>query len=72
MMTLSKAKIGQTEEIKAISGTDKIKTFLLSLGCSEGEEITLISNLGGNFIISVKNNRYAIDKRMAKAIELVV
>jgi ferrous iron transport protein A len=71
-MTLSKAKIGQTEEIKTISGNDKIKTFLFSLGCSEGEEITLISNLGGNYIISVKDNRYAIDKKMAKSIELVV
>lgn len=70
-MPLSKAKVGQTAVIKNISGTDKICKFLFTLGCSEGEEITLISILAGNYIISVKDSRYAIDKNMAKAIELI-
>ncbi|WHH61782.1 FeoA family protein [Petroclostridium sp. X23] len=68
---LSKAKVGHTGRIKAVSGSDKICKFLFSLGCSEGEEITLISILAGNYIISVKDSRYAIDKKMANSIELV-
>lgn len=70
-MTLSKAKAGYTAQIKKVSGSDKICKFLFSLGCSEGEEITLISVLAGNYVISVKDSRYAIDKKMATAIELI-
>lgn len=69
-MLLSKAKAGQSSKIKAVTGNDKICNFLFTLGCSEGEEITLISILAGNYIINIKDNRYAIDKGMAKAIEL--
>lgn len=70
-MPLSKAKAGKKALIKAVSGSEKIRKFLFSLGCSEGEEVTLISILAGNYIISVKDSRYAIDKAMASAIELV-
>lgn len=70
-MPLTKAKAGQKNKIMSIDGTEKMKKFLFSLGCSEGEEITLISVLGGNYIINIKDSRYAIDKKMAKAIHLV-
>lgn len=69
-MPLNKAKPGDIRRIKNISGNEKLKKFLFTLGCSEGEEIALISILGGNFIISVKDSRYAIDLNMAKSIEL--
>lgn len=70
-MSLFEAKAGNTHNIKAISGNEKTKKFLMTLGCSEGEDITLISILAGNYIINVKDSRYAIDKNMAKAIELI-
>ncbi len=70
-MPLFKAKPGQVGLIKNVTGNEKIKKFLFTLGCSEGEEITLISVLAGNYIINVKDSRYAIDRNMAKAIELI-
>ena len=70
-MALSEAKVGRQMEIKDVSGPEKIKKFLFSLGCHEGETITLISILAGNYIISVKDSRYAIDSNMAKAIQLI-
>ena len=70
-MSLFEAKAGNTHNIKGISGNEKTKKFLMTLGCSEGEDITLISILAGNYIINVKDSRYAIDKNMAKAIELI-
>lgn len=70
-MTLSKAKSGYKAEIKKVSGNEKIRNFLFTLGCSEGEEITLISVLADNYIINVKDSRYAIDKKLATAIELI-
>ena len=69
-MPLSKAKPGQKVIIKNVMGNDKVNKFLFSLGCSEGEEITLISILAGNYIVNIKDSRYAIDKRMAKVIEV--
>lgn len=69
-MPLHKAKPGDIKKIKTISGNEKIRKFLFTLGCSEGEEITLISILGGNYIIGLKDSRYAIDLNMAKSIEL--
>jgi len=69
-MPLFKAKPGYIGRIKAVSGNEKIRKFLFTLGCSEGEEITLISILANNYIISVKESRYAIDGKMAKAIEI--
>lgn len=69
-MPLFKVKPGYVGLIKSVAGNDKIRKFLFSLGCSEGEEIALISILAGNYIINIKDSRYAIDKKMAQAIEL--
>jgi ferrous iron transport protein A len=69
-MLLSKAKIGNTFKVKQVEGKEKVKKFLFTLGCFEGEEITLISKLAGNYIVIIKDSRYAIDESMAKIIEL--
>ncbi len=70
-MPLHKAKPGHIGQIKVVNGSEKMRKFLFTLGCSEGEELALISVLAGNYIISVKDSRYAIDRNMAKSIELV-
>ena len=70
-MPLSKARAGQKRRITKIEGDTKVKKFLFSLGCFEGEEITVISILAGNYIVNIKDARYAMDKKMAKAIQLV-
>lgn len=69
-MPLSKAVLGRTVKVKSVAGSDKVCRFLFTLGCHEGEEITLVSVLAGNYIIRVKDSRYAIDKRMAQLIEV--
>ncbi len=69
-MLLSKAKIGQTFNVKSVEGSEKVKKFLFTLGCFAGEEITLISKLAGNYIVNIKDSRYALDESMAKAIVL--
>ncbi|MCT4594275.1 MAG: ferrous iron transport protein A [Anaeromicrobium sp.] len=69
-MLLSKAKVGETFTIEKVEGKEKIKKFLFSLGCFEGQEVTLISKLAGNYVINIKDSRYAIDEGMAKSIIL--
>ena len=55
--------------IKAIkTDDDELKAFLFSLGCYEGEKITVISNLKGSVIVSIKDGRYNLDNELAEAI----
>lgn len=70
-MYLSACRCGDIRTIKKIHGNAKEKHFLFSLGCGEGDEVALINILGGNYIVGIKDARYALDKKMAAKIELV-
>ena len=65
MMTLAMAEVGETNTIKKISGRDEVRRHLAELGFVVGEEVHLVSRLGGNLILSVKDSRVALDKSMA-------
>lgn len=66
---LSEAKVDLEYSIKGIEADDEdLKNFLFTLGCYEGEKVTVISVLAENFVISVKDARYSIDSELAKAI----
>ncbi|WP_315068308.1 FeoA family protein [uncultured Clostridium sp.] len=67
-MPLILATKGDEMNIKRITGNDETKRFLNSLGFVVGETIKIISELGGNFIINVKESRVALDKGMASRI----
>ncbi len=69
-MTLAKASQGSKLTVRALSGNEKVNRFLFSLGCGEGEEITLVSILAGNYVVNIKDSRYAIDRKMAQYIEV--
>ncbi|MBN1647845.1 MAG: ferrous iron transport protein A [Spirochaetales bacterium] len=47
-----------------------IREFLFTLGCYPGENITIISRLASNLIISIRNARYSIDKELASVIKI--
>ncbi len=52
-----------------ITGEDEeMKNFLFSLGCYEGQPITIISRLNNNFVVVIKDARYSIDMDLAQAI----
>lgn len=66
---LAKAKVNREYAIKQVKTDDEeLKNFLFTLGCYEGEKVTVISILGENYVISVKDARYSIDKDLAEAI----
>ncbi|WP_346888398.1 FeoA family protein [Clostridium sp. UBA1056] len=67
-MPLTMAKAGEKVLIKKINGKEETVRFLKSLGFIVGESVTLISKLGENLIINVKDSRIAIDKSMANRI----
>ena len=64
-------KSGEDYIIKKIENNNKeFKKFLFTLGCYEGEKITLISILGNSYIIKIKNSRYSINKKLASCIKV--
>ena len=68
MMPLSMAHVGDANIIKRITGRDEVRQHLSEMGFVEGAEVTVISELGGNLILSVKESRVALDKTMASRI----
>ena len=61
---LTEAEVNVEYIIREIRSVDaELKKFLFSLGCYEGETVTLISVLSENFVISVKDARYSIDSK---------
>lgn len=55
--------------VKAIDTDDEeLNSFLFSLGCYEGEKITVISHIKGGCIVVIKDSRYNIDSQLAEAI----
>ena len=68
-MTLKDALEGKEYVARRIDTDDEeLNAFLFSLGCYEGEPITVVSHLKGGCVVSIKDGRYNIDDQLAKAI----
>lgn len=65
MMPLTFAKSGETNVIKKVGGKEETKKFLESLGFVSGGLVTVVSEVGGNLIVNIKDSRIAIGKDMA-------
>lgn len=68
MLPLTLAQLGESKIIKKIGGNSEVKTHLESLGFVVGGEIKIVSAIGGNVIVNVKDSRIAINKEMAQKI----
>lgn len=68
MMPLSMAKTGEIVVIKKITGKDEIRQHLAELGLVVEETVKVVSEVGGNLIVQVKDSRIALDKTMANRI----
>ncbi len=68
MMPLSLAKDGEKSMIRRIGGSPEVKKHLENLGFVAGGNVTVISTIGGNLIVNVKESRVAISREMANKI----
>ena len=68
MMPLSLANANTPLTIRKVGGNPALKQHLENLGFTVGETVTLISNLGENVIVKVKESRVAIGADMARKI----
>ena len=68
MMPLTMLRIGESETIKKIGGREDTRRFLENLGFVVGGTVTVVSELGGNVIVNVKDSRVAVSREMASKI----
>ena len=68
MMPLNLADPGKETVIKRIGGSQEVKQHLENLGFVVGGNATVVSSIGGNIIVNVKESRIAISKEMAAKI----
>lgn len=68
MMPLSLANVGEENLILKVGGSPEVRKHLEDLGFVAGGTATLISSLGGNVIVKVKESRVAISEEMARKI----
>lgn len=68
MMPLIYAEKEQPQIIKKIGGNPEVKKHLNDLGFNVGGEVSVVSSLGGNLIVKVKESRVAVSDELARRI----
>ena len=68
MMPLILANPGEENVIRKVGGSPDVKKHLEDLGFVVGGTVTVVSTIGGNVIVAVKESRLAISKEMAQKI----
>ena len=68
MMPLTMARTGEPGVICRVGGKEETRRFLENLGFVTGAAVTVVSEIGGNMIVNVKESRVAIGKDMANKI----
>ncbi len=68
MMPLTLAETGEEQIIRKVGGSQELKQHLGDMGVVPGGSITVVSTIGGNVIVRIKESRIAISKEMAQKI----
>lgn len=71
MMPLTLVNPGESNMIRKIGGNPEVKKHLENLGFVAGSDVTVVSALGGNLIVNIKDSRVAISKEMAQKIMVI-
>ena len=65
MMPLTLANVGEETVIRKVDGKPEVRAHLENLGFVVGGNVTVISAIGGNLIVNVKESRVAVSREMA-------
>ena len=68
MMPLALADAGEENIVKKVGGNPELKQHLKNLGFVVGAAVTVITSMGGNVIVNIKESRVAISSEMAMKI----
>ncbi|MGN1010515.1 MAG: ferrous iron transport protein A [Clostridia bacterium] len=64
-MPLTMAVAGEKNMIRKVGGKPEVRKHLENLGFVAGSDVTVISDIGGNLIVHIKESRVAISREMA-------
>ena len=64
-MPLTLANVGEETVIRKVGGKPEVRAHLENLGFVVGGNVTVISAIGGNLIVNVKESRVAVSREMA-------
>ena len=67
-MPLVFADVGEEQIIRKVGGSQEMKQHLADMGFVPGGGVTVVSTIGGNVIVRVKESRVAISREMAQKI----
>jgi ferrous iron transport protein A len=67
-MPIALSKSGEKGAIKRIGGSETVKKRLETLGLIVGSEVTVVSKMGDNLILNVKDSRLALSRELARQI----
>ncbi len=70
MMPLTMIGIGEAGKIARVSGSSDVKRYLENLGFVQGADVRVLSSIGGNVIVNIKDSRIAINAEMARHIQI--
>ena len=68
MMPLVVADLDKEYIIQKIGGSPEVKKHLENLGFVVGGTVTVVTSMGGNLIVNVKEARVGISREMAQRI----
>ena len=68
MIPLIYAVVGEQNVIKKITGRPDMKKHLEDMGFVVGAVITVISTVGGNLIVNIKDTKVALDRELGTRI----
>lgn len=67
-MPLTFANVGEENMIRKVGGGAETRKHLADMGFVAGGNVTVVSTIGGNLIVNVKESRVAISREMASKI----
>lgn len=68
MMPLTFAPVGEDAIIRKVGGNPEVRAHLKDLGFVVGGTVRVVSTMGGNLIVNVKDSRIALGRDMASRI----
>lgn len=67
-MPLSMVNQSEPKQVIRVGGNEESRKFLENLGFTAGANVTVVSTVGGNIIVNIRDSRVAIGRDMATKI----
>ena len=68
MFPITIGTVGQIYKVVKVTGKEDTRRFLANLGFVADADVSLVSSIGGNVIVNIKDSRVAVNQDMAKHI----